>query len=48
MATIVIVEDDEYIREELALLLTSAGYEASYLSLHMRRGIFWSEIRIWC
>ena len=32
MATIVIVEDDEYIREELALLLTSAGYEASYLS----------------
>lgn len=32
MATIVIVEDDEHIREELALLLTQAGYEASYLT----------------
>ena len=32
MAKIIIVEDDECIREELALCLSSAGFEASYLT----------------
>ncbi|MDD6037568.1 MAG: response regulator, partial [bacterium] len=32
MAQIVIVEDEQMIREELAGLLTQAGYEASYLT----------------